>query len=227
MMEDDQLTAGEYVLGVLDQEARQVFQKKLESSAKLQQYVDAWEQHFVDINQSTEPVTPPADILPAIHKRLGFKVVAETTARRWRRIAMVTSFASVLLLSVLIYQNRILDSEAISGSYTVVVRNDAQQPLWLIDLNWQTGQLAVESIVQQPVMPDHDYELWLLGAEGEAPVSLGVLPAASRQQSFKVSQKREITATALAVSYEPKGGSTTGLPTGPVLYVQPLVPKQT
>jgi anti-sigma-K factor RskA len=63
------------------------------------------------------------------------------------------------------------------------------------------------------VPSDKDLELWAL-AEGETkPRSLGVLPAGGRQLTAVL-----LCNTQILVSLEPRGGSPTGQPTGPVLY---------
>jgi anti-sigma-K factor RskA len=67
------------------------------------------------------------------------------------------------------------------------------------------------------------FELWAL-PDGGAPVSLGLLPAAgSVSRELSAAQRAALqSATKVAVSLEPAGGSRTGAPTGPVLYVAPL-----
>ena len=59
----------------------------------------------------------------------------------------------------------------------------------------------------------HDLELWALAAGETRPHSLGVLPAAGRRLIAALPP-----GTQLLVSLEPRGGSPTGQPTGPVLY---------
>jgi len=68
--------------------------------------------------------------------------------------------------------------------------------------------------------PDQVYELWLLVPD-EAPLSLGLL---NDQGSTLLQPSDELNrlvqpGLALAVSLEPPGGSPTGVPTGPVLFV--------
>jgi anti-sigma-K factor RskA len=60
---------------------------------------------------------------------------------------------------------------------------------------------------------DHDLELWALGAGETRPRSLGVLPASGTRMVAALPP-----GTQLLVSLEPRGGSPTGQPTGPVLY---------
>jgi anti-sigma-K factor RskA len=64
------------------------------------------------------------------------------------------------------------------------------------------------------------YELWLLPADGSPPISLGVLAALDARLSVPAPLSARMRAGAkLAVSVEPRGGSPTGAPTGPVILV--------
>jgi anti-sigma-K factor RskA len=60
-------------------------------------------------------------------------------------------------------------------------------------------------------------ELWALAAGAKAPAPLGVIPPAGKTVPPGVAE-----GTTLLVSLEPKGGSPTGKPTGPVLYAGTL-----
>jgi anti-sigma-K factor RskA len=61
-----------------------------------------------------------------------------------------------------------------------------------------------------------DFELWALADGATTPIPLGLLP----QTSSTVLRPRDLPKHqfTLLVSLEPKGGSPTGLPTGPVLF---------
>lgn len=63
------------------------------------------------------------------------------------------------------------------------------------------------------VPDDKDLELWALRPDETRPRSLGVLPPSGTNVTVAVAPN-----TQLLVSLEPKGGSPTGEPTGPVLY---------
>ena len=64
---------------------------------------------------------------------------------------------------------------------------------------------------------DRSLQLWTL--DGATPVSLGLLPTKGR---FKIERKL-LPGAKLLVSEEPKGGSKTGSPTGPVVYQGRLI----
>ena len=86
----------------------------------------------------------------------------------------------------------------------------------------ETGKIEVVKIGEQSA-EDKDFELWLINGD-KPPVSLGLVdgkdlkaPAvpAKLQSEFKAGAK-------LAISIEPRGGSTTGAPTGPVIASGPI-----
>ena len=65
------------------------------------------------------------------------------------------------------------------------------------------------------------FELWALPDNGGAPVSLGLMPESGRLDRELTDAQRAALrgASKVAVSLEPTGGSPTGAPTGPVLFV--------
>jgi anti-sigma-K factor RskA len=74
-------------------------------------------------------------------------------------------------------------------------------------------RLVVRPTTAIAVPTDKDLELWALPQGETRPRSLGVLPPSGRQLTAQLAPN-----TQLLVSLEPKGGSPTGQPTGPVLY---------
>ncbi|MGH7153988.1 MAG: anti-sigma factor domain-containing protein, partial [Acetobacteraceae bacterium] len=67
-----------------------------------------------------------------------------------------------------------------------------------------------------------DLELWALPPGATRPISLGVVPAATRGLVVSHPAVPLTLRTQLMVSLEPKGGSPTGQPTGPVLFAGTL-----
>ncbi|MGH8337676.1 MAG: anti-sigma factor domain-containing protein, partial [Gammaproteobacteria bacterium] len=68
------------------------------------------------------------------------------------------------------------------------------------------------------------YELWMLPGSGK-PVAMGLMNSEGLASASVSPQVIAALANAkgLAISVEPYGGSPTGQPTGPVVYVGPLV----
>jgi anti-sigma-K factor RskA len=80
--------------------------------------------------------------------------------------------------------------------------------------------MVTKPITNVSLQADRALELWAVPPQG-APRSLGLISA---QGATVVKRGKVLDNTAaLAVSLEPSGGSPTGAPTGPVLYVGKLV----
>jgi len=79
--------------------------------------------------------------------------------------------------------------------------------------------LQVEPLALAAITAQQSLELWAIPADGK-PVSLGVIPAGGKGKVVLSDAQKALIGKpiALAVSLEPKGGSPTGQPTGPVLY---------
>jgi anti-sigma-K factor RskA len=74
----------------------------------------------------------------------------------------------------------------------------------------------------RPVLagPAQSYELWLIPAEGGAPLSLAVLGSLDARVPVAPQYvSRLVRGAKLAISVEPAGGSPTGAPTGPVIAI--------
>jgi len=80
--------------------------------------------------------------------------------------------------------------------------------------------MVTRPISNVSLQADRALELWAVPPQG-APRSLGLISA---QGATVVKRGKVLDNTAaLAVSLEPTGGSPTGAPTGPILYVGKLV----
>ena len=110
--------------------------------------------------------------------------------------------------------------------FVAVFNDSASQPLWLVSTNMDTGDMSIRAINAKAEAVDKAFELWMLPASGN-PRSLGLLPVGGLENELVLTPKLlQIlkNAQGLAVSVEPKGGSPTGVPTGPVVYQAQLVP---
>ena len=220
--------AAEYVLGTLRGGARRRYQKLMMESQLITETTWMWEQYLNGLGQKIPPVEPPPSVWQAIERQLGFvqsetaeNVVTLKPAKPqktviWQTIAGLATAAAVILAVVLMPAK----PPEIAPVTDIAVVSDAEaKPLWLIEISATT--LAVRSTANLQTRTDKDFELWMVPANGGAPVSLGLLPeggqlAITRPDWFSL---RDIAA--LAVSLEPNGGSPTGSPTE-VLYIAPI-----
>jgi anti-sigma-K factor RskA len=77
---------------------------------------------------------------------------------------------------------------------------------------------ALHANLPEPA-PDKDYQLWIITPESKQPVDAGIVPAGTDYLTFAAARPVNQVA-ALAISIEPKGGSTA--PQGPVIYLGKL-----
>ena len=222
--------AAEYVLGTLGGGARRRFDTLLPAHPALRRAVDAWERRLLAMALRAEPVAPTASSWSAIEARLGWQatgpapapaVVAATVAsgasarralRFWKAFSALASIA-VLLLGMLL---RLAPAEA---PMVVVLRATQGNELLVAGLSANRREVSIQPVQPVALKPENSLELWALPKAGP-PASLGLVSA----KGLTALSKRTLPADtkALAVSLEPAGGSPTGAPTGPVLFVGDL-----
>jgi anti-sigma-K factor RskA len=111
------------------------------------------------------------------------------------------------------------------GASYVAVLSDArtQKPVLLVSAGRRSSELRVKTLEPAIHVADASLQLWAL-PKGGKPKSLGVFSGAKAVLQLAANAERTLAdVPMLAVSLEPKGGSRTGLPSGPVLYSGPCV----
>lgn len=218
--------AAEYVLGTLHGRARRHFERRLQRDPALRQAVAQWQVRLTPLNQIAEPVAPPTHVWRAIERRIagesarGFLARLWDSTPFWRSAAFTAAVATVALAA---YLSLLLPAPAPRDLMVVVMTDDKSSPGMTI--SWDRTarserRLRVRIIGHQEMAPDTAWELWMLPGAGQQPVSLGLINTNEMQV---LALPRNLlpaidAAWGLAMSVEPRGGSPTGLPTGPVLY---------
>lgn len=214
--------AAEYVLGTLRGAARNRFEAVKVKNAKVQAAVHYWESQLNVMATAIDPVEPPASVWREIQQNLGFdfnpeklsgievspEIRKQASANdSWKALSGLAVAAS-LFLAVVFYQ---FSSDVKSPEAVAIFANAEQKTLWSVDV--RKDSLFIRSTQNLTKRPTNDYQLWIVPASGDAPISLGLL----QQEGTFILQKPEVfdqlEIAALAVSLEPKGGSPTGAPT--------------
>ena len=122
---------------------------------------------------------------------------------------------------------RRIDVLASQPTHVAVLLDKDQRPMMAADFDVADGRL----VLRLNITPPRDFtasvlEVWLVGPDG-ARRSLGIFPSerpGTTTALFLPHDTAEVLAkAALAVSLEPKGGSTTGQPSGPILFSGRLI----
>lgn len=213
------LLAAEYVLGTQSARVRRRFGRLLEADPAARTALTQWEQRLAPLAHRVAPITPRADSWPAIARRLGLPIRPRVRPRRWLAPLALAAAVGALAVGVALWVNR---DTNVYTSAAVVTAPDGHA-LWRIDIDRQRGRIRVAGGSGSEAPAGRDYELWALPTGG-APVSLGLLPAGRTLERALSGRQRAALAQArqVAVSLEPRGGSSTGAPTGPVVHVAPV-----
>jgi len=220
--------AAEYVLGTLRGLARKRFERTLAEHGVARVHVREWEERLGQLAAAVPEIAPPARVWRAIEGRLaaerkrGVAAVPARPVGGWRALALGMS---AIVAAFAVYVGVMPGPQPEPGrSYVVVLAGTDLKPVMLAEADPETGVLSVRILAARPVAADRSLELWGLPKDGR-PRSYGLLPASGvislRPGTSLDSALADISA--LAVSLEPRGGSPTGQPTGPVLYTGELV----
>lgn len=211
--------AVDFILGAMKGAARKRFQRLMMQQPSARQTVWRWEQHLNPLAESL-PATPPDEaVWQRIQQRLGWTAAKATvapakTGKYWLALATAAS----LLLAVIMLRPLLLSP--VSQDIAVIQTSDAKA-WWLVSKAKNTLRVKSTAAVTDDVQ--HDYELWMLPANGQAPISLGLLPQQGERTLGWPAAAEGIQIAALAVSLEPVGGSVTSAPSGPVLFTAEIV----
>jgi len=216
--------AGEYVLGTLRGPARARFERLVEDDPLLWQEVSLWEHRLGTLGEALPDLSPPDHIWAAIAAEIG-PDATKTEVRRgfwhsapvWRGLTAMASGLAAILLVLTFLPNVDTGFQPVQ---VATLQNETDGSAWLVQIA-ADGMADVTAVGAAAPPAGRSYELWLLRGADLAPVSLGV---ASVDEPKRLTLPASFSqGTGFAVSVEPEGGSPTGAPTGPVVFVGGLV----
>lgn len=204
--------AKHYVIGTMSPLARRRFKKLMVKHSHLQHTVWHWEQILNPMAEELAPVVPDSQVWQSITERLGWDSKSKTFSW-WTISGWLATTASLMLVAYLWTVQPITTTE--TPEALAILQVEPNQPAWIVQ---KTGnRLSITVKVLPDIQPDQDFELWMLPANGQAPISLGLLPESGNKTLSVPAQLKDLVQSGLAVSIEPENGSTTGAPTGPVI----------
>jgi anti-sigma-K factor RskA len=181
-----------------------------------------------------EPFTP---LKPPQPERSADVIVLARRVRRWRGFTVAMSaIAALLAVYVAVSQfapglvpvSRQAPPPAVTAQVApppqpsrlvAVLQQDPTTPAFLVSIDPTSRTLTVRR-VSAAAEPNRSYELWLISNKFPAPRSLGVVGASEfTSRPLPAGFDADTIKTAsYAISLEPAGGSTTGAPSGPILF---------
>jgi anti-sigma-K factor RskA len=221
--------AADYVAGTLRGPARRRFEALLSAHPLMRGAVRDWQARLIPLTVSVEPQQPPAAVWQRIEARIGGAPAPEVAAARggwwtqlafWRGLAAVASVAAISLSVLLASPGPAQAPIVVVLNATGTSANGAVVPAsFVASISGDGRAMVTKPLTNVSLRADRALELWSLPPQG-APRSLGVI---SSQGTTLVKKGKVLDNTAgFAVTLEPPGGSPSGAPTGPVLFVGKL-----
>ena len=219
--------ASEYVLGTLRGAARRRFERWQNAEWHVASRVRTWEGRLIPLTLGLPPIAPSQEVWEKIEARIrNSDAPGIGTARRGAARPALRALAAVLLLCAIFAGGYVAwRMTEPSRLQTVATIQGTQGALvWSIELDSRRERMRAVALAGAAARPGHSFELWALAPGKGAPVSLGVLPDAGQlERTLNAAQRTALAnAAQVAVTLEPPGGSPSGAPTGPVLFVAAL-----
>lgn len=219
--QDNKALAGEYVLGLLEGEAKMTVERRIASDSDFARDVEAWRSRLAAFDDTVDPraagdalwtrieagLAGPAPATPSLWSRFWSNLPALRVA------TLSTTFAALLLAVGLgfairaAYQQPVMVAVLVDGNRTGAVVHA-----------FADGRVVLLPLAAIDVPPGRAIEVWTLPSRERGPVSVGLM---SRAQTLQLSLK-DLPAPKpdqlFELTLEPATGSPTGRPTGPVLF---------
>ncbi|MBY0336877.1 MAG: anti-sigma factor [Acetobacteraceae bacterium] len=217
--EERDALAGEYVLGTLDAAEAAAVRARLATDGALAAAVAGWEARLAPLQSLAPPEAPPPGLWDRIAASLGEAPARPAVTPRpfWRLWALGSTAVAAGLAAFLVLR------PAPAPQLMTVLLTSPEQSAFLVEAG-RDGALRLAAVnAPGPVPPDRVRQLWALAPGATAPVSLGLLPPEGR---FTVAPGtiRPEPGMLIEITLEPSGGSPTGRPTGPILFIGRLAP---
>ena len=208
--------ASEYVLGTMKGAARRRFETYLQNDAALRAEVSRWERHLMPLAERIAAVEPPARVWARIEAAIAAAPKQKSQPKSgiwnsltfWRVFALAASgVAATLLVAVALQKSATTEPTLMA----VLAEEATAAPRVYIEQS-KPGFLFVKMIKPWSVNATRSHELWVIPKDG-TPRSLGVINSASDTKIVRAElDARLVDGAQFAVSIEPPGGSTSGMP---------------
>ena len=233
--QDIRALADDFVLGLLDPSEHERVAAQMERDAGLRAAIAESRDRFLELDMTAGTSVLPADLWDRITARLDQSTAAATAdtfptappAARpspaaandnrssvWRPLAMLGMVASLLLAVALIWMLMTQPAPQV----VAVLLNDSGEPVVLIeDFGEETARFV--PLVDVDVPDDRTMQVWTKWSEDVGPVSLGIVDAAQTLELSAEGVPAPREDQLYEITFEPAGGSPTGLPTGEVYAI--------
>ncbi|MBE1207882.1 anti-sigma factor [Aminobacter carboxidus] len=221
--------AGDYVLGLLDDDARAEAERKMERDPEFAETVRRLAERMSSLDDTAKPADVPAGMwgeilgtiatLPQDHngasppEQSAANQNSATQAPPWRKLALAASLAAAFGLG---YAGGFV-MKTTPEPVVLVVLQTPDNTTGAVFEAFADNSLKIIPLADFDVPQDKIMQVWTLYDASVGPVSLGTLSSAEvttlKGQALPVPAADQL----YEITLEPRPGSPTGKPTGPIL----------
>jgi anti-sigma-K factor RskA len=215
--DSDDILAADYALGALGADERRLVELRIGRDPQFRALVAAWQHDLTPLAETVADVVPPPAVWARIDAAIAPAQVTQAKPSLWNSLALWRGLAGGGIATAAV-------------ALALLVARPAPEPILATTLASPDGAALMtaafdpgrRAVILTPAGgrgdAEHSPELWVIEGNGP-PRSLGVIDMTG-PQSRVIPADRLVGLKAgavLAISIEPRGGSPTGLPTGPVV----------
>ena len=227
---DDEVLAGELVLGVLSAEARGAAQARRDHDPNFAAQVGAWERRLAPWLSALAPVRVPDYVWERLCRELGWKSATRTSSlwsslALWRGVAALAAVAAVTLWLTRPLPPSVVPTVAVpsvpepAAKPVTTLAHEDGSPGWLASVDRTRGTVLMVPVPAPADSQGRVPELWIIPA-GHAPRSLGAV-SINKAHTVEVPPDSRAALVApgsvLAITLEPASGVPHAAPSGPVI----------
>jgi anti-sigma-K factor RskA len=221
---DERTQAAEYVLGLLEGEARADAERRLAADAGFAREVERWRMRFTEFDDATEPQAAGE----ALWGRIESTVIRATPLRTARRSFWAKLWSDIAVLRVAVV-GASFAALLLAIGFGAAVRQASQQPAMIAVLvdgdragavvhAFADGRVVLLPLTSINVPAGRALQVWTLPSRERGPVSVGLMERARTLELQLGDLPRPGSGQLFEITLEPAGGSPTGRPTGPILF---------
>jgi len=221
--QDRQNLAADYVLGVLDANDQAEAERLMLADNAFVRDVELWRRRLSDLDTSATPLEATGELWSRIESSIAAPAAGAEPAQgrpsfwtslpAWRAIGLVASAAC--LIFAVAFGVALREAQRTPAMIAVLVDGDKAGAVVHV---FNDGRAVLLPLTDIAVPPDRALQVWTLPSRERGPVSVGLMQQARTLSLALKDLPAPRDDQLFEITLEPKGGSPTGRPTGPILF---------
>lgn len=220
---DEPTLAAEFMLGLLEGEAKMDAERRLAFDAGFAREVERWRERFAAFDDSTQPQLAGEALWRRIEATFASAQQIQKRPSLWSRfwnnlaVLRLTAAGATLAVALLAVGLGVAIRQARLQPVMVAVLVDGDRTGAVVHA-FADGRVVLLPLTSINVPSGRALQVWTLPSRERGPVSVGLMNSARTLELDLKDLPRPGLDQLFEITLEPAGGSPTGRPTGPILF---------